>query len=116
MGLTVIAEFSVNLISNASMSITTTSPVQYIGTARSYAVQFVWNSPNTPIGTFQLLGSNDNINFTIITDSIAAITQSSGSILINVETPAYYWVKAQYIPTSGGGAGDTNSCYINGKQ
>jgi hypothetical protein len=117
MGLTVVPLYETVLFQNITMASTSsTSLVQDIRTTRSYAVQFIWNSTHSPIGTFQLLGSNDNINFTIITDSIASVSQNSGSILINVETPAYQYVKAQYVPISGGGAGDTNTCTIAGKQ
>ncbi len=86
-----------------SMTSTFTSDSFKVSGARGFAVQFYWTGATNPIGDVYLLGSNDNITFTQITDSILSVSGDSGSCLINYDWPRFYWVQVSYDPTSGSG-------------
>lgn len=74
----------------------------------------------TPVGILQLQCSDDNTttgtppdsSYTVITDSVQGIT-TAGSYTVNVEFPAYSWVRLQYISTSSTG---TMTARINAKR
>jgi hypothetical protein len=87
-----------------------TSDVQNLNETRSYCIQAVWYDGSTPIGNLIVQGSNDNSNFTDIVT--ASITGDTGSSLINVEQPAYGYVRVFYDRSSGDGTLDVT---INGK-
>lgn len=96
-----------------NMATTIESPSINIDECTFYSVQVDWTAGSTPIGTCQLEGSNDNITFTVITDSILPVTGNSGSNLINTELQAYSWVRVSYFPASGSG---TLNAIINAKR
>lgn len=68
-----------------------------------YAIQFSWSGASTPVGTFSLEASNDNSVYTTINESTVAVSGASDSIMINVERPAYLYVRVSYTRTSGSG-------------
>lgn len=102
-----------NLITNGILDNDLISLVQTLDTTRSYAVQFIWAGASSPVGSFALEASNDNSTFTPVTDSFASVTGNDGSIVVNVELPAYRYVRVHYTPTSGGGG--VVNCTIHGK-
>lgn len=92
---------SVETVVNAeSMAGNITSSVVNINNVRSYAIQAVW-SGSSPAGSFVVQGSLDNTTFTDI--STSSVSGNSGSILLNVELPAYGYVRCVYTRTSGSG-------------
>lgn len=86
-----------------SMTTTFTSKSFEVSGARGFAVQFYWTDAVTPIGDVYLSGSNDDITFTQINDSILSVSGDSGSCLINYDWPRFQFVKLTYDPTSGTG-------------
>lgn len=104
--------YNTPLIVDTTMGGDITSPSKEIESTRSFCVQFYWTG-TTPVGSVMLQGSLDNSHFNDITDSILPVTGNSGSCMINVELPAYGFVRVKYTRTSGTG---TANCYINGKQ
>lgn len=101
------------VIENGDLSGNITSSVKEIKSIRSFAVQFYWSGASSPVGEVYIEGSNDNENFTQIVDSLLPVSGNDGSCLINVELPAYAYVRVQYDRTSGSG---NASCRIHGKQ
>src|SRR5271166_1128801 len=99
---------NVPIITDGDMTTTINSLSQNLDEVVSYSIQAEFTG--SPSGTLQLQCSNDNpsvvssgpTNWTIVTDSIQGIT-AAGSYVINVELPAYSWVRLQYVPTSGSG-------------
>lgn len=111
--------FNNPIITNGDMSTTLNSTPSKLNGAASFNIQAIFTG--TPVGTFQIRGSNDvplnadipdPDSFTTITDSIQVIN-GAGSYMINVEIPSYAWVLLQYIPTSGSG---TVNARINAKR
>lgn len=84
----------------------------------SYSISAIFTG--SPAGVLQLQLSDDvpiiNIpdpnSWSIITDSIQNIA-AAGHYSINVELPAYSWVRLQYIPSGGSG---TLTARINAKR
>lgn len=110
---TAIHEFNNTLISGGNLSGDITSSVQNLNAVHHIAVQFVWTGASSPVGTVELQGSNDNSTFTSISDSVLAVSGSSGSCLINYDFPNFGYVRVKYTRTSG--SGGTVTCTINGK-
>lgn len=104
------------LITNGTFGADIISPAQTLDFTRSYCVQFGWSGASTPVGTFALEGTNDDslTLWTQITDSLASVSGASGSIMVNVELPAYKYVRIHYTSTSG--TGGTVNATIHGKQ
>lgn len=104
---------------SGDMSSTITSLPVNIDEAVSYSFQAVMTG--TPVGTISLLGSNDTVlssaagpvNWTTISDSVSSVT-GPGTVLINVELPAYSYVHMVYTPISG--TGTMTSAKINAKR
>ncbi len=86
-------------ISAQTMGADITSTAVDVKESRSYAVQAVWSAGTSPVGVLYLQGSLDNVTYTDITSS--AVSGNTGSILINVELPAYQYIKVFYDRTSG---------------
>lgn len=84
-----------------SMGQDRTSDAIDVQECRSYCVQAVWSAGSSPVGVFYLQGSVDASTYTDITSS--AVSGNSGSILFNVELPAYRYIKTFYDYTSGTG-------------
>lgn len=105
--------FNTQLVNAQSMGATITSSSISVQEAISYAVQAVWSAGSTPIGTFDLQASNDDINFTSLLDQGAEVTGNTGSIIINVEKPAYGFIRVVYTRTSGSG---TLNVKVNAKR
>lgn len=96
--------FTKGTVLNANLN---SSPQQCYN-AFSYAIQIVFTG--TPTGTFSLQGSADPFdsgipgypaNWTTIADTSTSVT-AAGSLMYNVQEPAYNWVRVQYTDTSGG--------------
>jgi len=105
--------FNNYLIQNGNLNGNITGSVQQLSSVNSYAIQFVWSGATAPVGTFILSYSNDNINFTQDSTTSVPINTTDGSIMINVELPAYKYVIPNYLYTSG--SGGSVSCLIHGK-
>lgn len=96
------------IVTAGDMSGNITSLITNIDELVSYSVQAVFTG--APVGSIELQGSNDietssatpPTNWTSITDSTTAVTEA-GSYLVNVEFPAYSWVRLVYTFTSGTG-------------
>lgn len=107
-----------SIVTAGNMNADITSIAKNIDESVSYSVQAVFTG--SPVGSIELQGSNDvetssanpPSNWTTITDSITAVTEA-GSYLINVEFPAYSWVRLVYTFTSGTG---TLNARINAKR
>lgn len=69
-----------------------------------FAVQAVWTGTTSPVGAFTLNGSNDNVNFTQLSNSSNAV--SGAGSFIWTGTCDYKFISATYTRTSGG-ASDT---------
>lgn len=109
---------NVQIVTNGDMTTTINSTPMNLDEVVSYSIQAVFTG--SPAGTLQLQSSDDIVNvtgtgptnWTIITDSINGIS-AAGSYTINVEFPAYSWVRLQYIPSAGSG---TLNARINAKR
>ena len=107
---------NVQIITNGDMTHTLNSIPSNIDEVVSYSVQAIFTG--TPSGTLQLQCSDDvpitgpPVNWTIVTDSVQGVT-TAGSYVVNVELPAYSWVRLQYIPMAGSG---TLNARINAKR
>jgi hypothetical protein len=110
---TSIHEFNNTLITAGSLSGDITSSSQVLNSVHHFAVQFIWTGASTPVGSVILQGSNDNITFTDISDSLLSVSGNSGSCLINYDLPSFGHVRVKYTRTSG--TGGTVTCTINGK-
>jgi hypothetical protein len=106
--------YNINLLTGENLSGDLNSPSININTTRSYAVQFNWTGASSPVGEVSVYGSNDDITFTQVIDSLSPVLGNSGSCLINVEFPSYGFVKVNYKRTSG--SGGVVNCSINGKR
>jgi len=84
------------IIDAVSMTASFTSTAQDISSGRSYCVQAVWSGA-TSAGTSDILNiqaSLDGTNWTTV--SSTATNATSGTILLNVEFPAYPYVRAAF--------------------
>lgn len=101
---------NLRIVSSGDMSASITSSATNINEVVSYAVQAVFTG--SPVGSLSLEGSNDNTTYTVISSSTAAVS-AAGSYLVNVELPAYSYVRLVYTRTSGTG---TLNATINAKR
>lgn len=103
---------------SGDMSAPINSSSQNLDEAVSYSVQAVITGTMT--GTVSLQASNDvlsnnltsPINWTTIPETISSVN-NTGTYMVNVEFPAYSWVRLIYTPISGTG---TMTANINGKR
>lgn len=95
--------FNIKAFDSQSMASNATSQSLNIQQAAGYSVQAVW-SGTSPVGTFEIQGSNDNTNFTTITSSPIAISGDTGSLLVNVEFAQYGYTRVKYNFSSGVGS------------
>ena len=63
--------------------------------------QAVWTG-TSPVGTLQIQGSNNNINWSN-DGSTTAVSGNSGNVLIKVTSVCYDYIRIQYAKTSGVG-------------
>lgn len=101
--------FNIKVFDNLPMTTNAVSESLNIQQAAGYSVQAVWNG-TSPVGTFEIQGSNDNSNFTTVTSSPIAISGNDGTILVNVEFAQYGYVRVKYNFSSGTG---TLTVHIN---
>jgi hypothetical protein len=83
------------------MGSTVTSDKLDIGAAVGYSVHFVWSGASSPVGTLDVLGSNDGTNFTTVWSG--SVGADSGDELVNHARANYRYIKARYTRTSGSG-------------
>lgn len=111
-----IHSFNIPIVTNGDMTTTINSSPVNLDSIVSYSLQAIFTG--TPTGTLQLQASDDvpldynPVNWTIITDTISGVT-TAGTYTVNVEQPAYSWVRLQYIPT---GSSGTLNARINAKK
>lgn len=82
-----------------------------ISRAGSVSVQYIWSSGSTPVGNLVTQGSNDGATWVDVNSQ--AVSGSSGTHLLNIEEPAYMFLRATYARTSGSATLDV---YVNGKK
>jgi hypothetical protein len=104
--------FNNRLILDGDMAGNITSTTQNVQEAVSFSVHGIWTG-TSPVGTLDIQGSNDGVNFTSVLSSPAAISGNSGQIMVNVEKHAYAYIRLVYTETSGTG---TLNVYVNGKR
>lgn len=102
-----------NLATDADMSGDIESQSQNLDETVSFCVQFVWTDGTTVEGTALLEVSNDDLNWVAIPASELDVTGDTGTHIINVEKPAYRFVRGVYQRTDGSG---TMTIDINGKR
>jgi hypothetical protein len=101
---TTIFSFNYPIVTNQSMASNFSSPSWETKEIKTSAIQAVWSSGSSPIGLMQLMGSNDNINFTLIEGSTLSVDgESSGTNGWNVTQLGYPYMQFQYTATSGSG-------------
>lgn len=104
--------FNENIITTGSMASSITSTSYDVSEVNNVAVQAVWSSGSTPVGTTTLEASLDDTNYTEITDSSLAVSGNSGSNFYNIQDPGYRYLRLKYNRTSGSG---TLNVKISGK-
>ena len=57
----------------------------------------------TPVGTFDLQGSNDDTTYTSVLTAPSSISGASGSLMVNVERAGYAFIRVVYTRVSGDG-------------
>lgn len=82
-----------------------------ISEINNYSVQFVW-SGTSPVGTVNVLISNDGVNFDLLASAIA-ISGNTGNKVIKDSNCGYKYIKAVFTFTSGIG---TLNASISGKR
>lgn len=105
--------FNNHIVQDASMGATVTSESIPLNTIISFCVQIVWSAGSTPMGVTYLEASNDNTNWTQVTDSVLAVSGNTGSNMVNVEKSAYGYVRVVYLRSSGSGILNVT---VNGKR
>lgn len=89
------------VITNGNMSSDVTSSSVDIGEARSICAQIYWTG-TSPAGNFYVQGSNDGNNWALASSAVA-VSGNSGSLLINLDAPAFRYARIFYDSTSGTG-------------
>jgi len=95
--------FNKTVFSESSMASSLSSEAVNLNEAVSYCAQMIWSGGSSPAGNLYLAASNDGVTFTQITESLIVVSGSSGSHMVNVEKPAYAFVKVVYDRASGSG-------------
>ena len=101
-----------NIISAVSMGADITSSAYNISDISNYAVQFTWSAGSTPVGTINVLISNDGVNFDLLAAAVA-VSGNTGTKVIKDFMAGYVYIKAIYTRTSGSG---TLTASIAGKR
>jgi hypothetical protein len=95
-----------------SLTTNSSSSSQNLDEVRGYCIAAVITGSH--VGTLQVTGSNDNVNFGNVPGSQFTVAISSaGTYLISDPSPDYSYVQLQYIFTSGTGS---ISASINAKR
>jgi len=105
--------FNKRSIEATAMSSNITSDPVSIKEATAYAVQAIWSAGSTPVGEFDVQGSNDGATFTSILDAPIAVSGDTGNLLVNVEEAGYNTIRLVYTRTSGDG---TLDAYVNAQK
>lgn len=103
--------FTYTVIDAEAMSADITSERVNVSRTGSVSVQWVWSGGSSPVGNMITQVSNDGSTWVDL--NTQAVTGNSGSHMINIEEPAYMFIRALYSFSSGSG---TLSCIINGKK
>lgn len=74
------------------------------------SIQAVTPAGATSVGKVQVYGSNDNVNFSPITNATVAISSGANVAVIDVSTFCM-WVQLAWIPTSGPGTDQMTVSY-----
>ena len=97
------AFFEKPLFTALAMNATQVSPVMEIREAIGYCVQVNWAAGTTPVGSLSIAASNTGLSTDFTDVKVIAVSGNTGSIMVNVEFPRYFYVQVTYTPTSGGG-------------
>jgi hypothetical protein len=104
--------FNAPIYTAQDMSLTSTSSIMNIMEAKGYCIQALYTG--APVGTLQVQGSNDGVNFINVPGSQFTVAVSAaGESLITDPTPFYAFVQLVYTFTSGTGS---LSALINAKR
>lgn len=104
--------FNIPIYSAQSLASSSVSLSKNIDEIRSYCIAAVITG--SPVGSLQVKGSNDNINFGNVPGSqFTMAISAAGTFLLSDTLPAYSYVQLVYTFTSGTGA---ISASINAKR
>lgn len=104
--------FNIPIYNAQDMSLSSISTIVNIDEAIGYCIQAIYTG--APVGTLQIKGSNDGVNFTNVPGSQFTVAVSAaGSSLISDPSPFYSYVQLIYTFTSGTGTLNAN---INAKR
>lgn len=96
-------------IDAGDMSANITGTTIDISMIEHVAHQIIW-SGTSPVGTITIQGSLDSSNFSTI--STTAVAANTGSVLTNIPSVGYPYIRATYTATSGVG---TLNITVSGK-
>jgi hypothetical protein len=95
--------FNEPIYSAQALTSSSTSLSQNLDTVRSYCIASVITG--SPVGTLQVMGSNDGVNFGNVPGSQFTVAISAaGTYLISDPSPDYSYVQLAYTFTSGTGS------------
>lgn len=90
------------LVLNGNMASDITTDSFNVIQARSFSVQADWSGNVSLSGVFKVQASNNNSTFVdLVTQTISS---TAGSLLVNVELPAYGWARCKWESLAGSGA------------
>jgi hypothetical protein len=93
--------FLVTNINAQSMASNITSTGVNLDSVSRVAIQAAW-SGTSPVGAINVLGSNDDSTYSSIATN--SVSTNTGDWLVNIENPAFRFVKVTYTATSGTGS------------
>ncbi len=96
------------LVVNGSMATNLTSIPMPVTQGQIAAIQASWTG--TPVGSLELLISNDNIIYSVYTGSLTLVS-GPGNFLWNMLSCGFNWVELAYTATSGTGVLNVTSSY-----
>ncbi len=87
---------------SGAMTANISSVITNIQEASGYCVQAVYTG--SPVGTIQILASNDGVNFVPAPGTSPTAVSGAGSFMFNVDGIHYGFIQVLYTFTSGTGA------------
>lgn len=89
------------LVNNQSMTSSFLSPTIQVVQGQISSIQASWTG--SPVGSLQLLISNDDVVYSVYTGSVTAVS-GAGNFLWNLLSCGFNYIKVQYTSTSGTGS------------
>lgn len=97
----IINQLNQKVITNGSMAASLASAAIPTNGCSAMAVQFIWTG-TSPVGTVNVLISNDGINFDLLGTAVS-VSGNTGNKVIPIVAPGYKFIQAVYTFTSGVG-------------